>query len=200
MIMPAFFDSQTYTWIVLPIIIFCARIMDVSLDTVRIIFINKNLRYYSACTAFFAVLIWLMVIRQVFQQLDNPVCYLAYAAGYATGNYVGILIENKISIGKVIIRVIARTESEELVSLLRSSGYGVTVIHAEGATGPVKVVFTILERLDVDRVVDMIRQHNPLAFYSVEDVRMVSEAVTPFRQPAASRWTRFSSGQRSKES
>ena len=61
--MPALFDSTTYTWVVLPILIFCARILDVSLDTVRIIFINKNLKYYVAFTAFFAVLIWLMVIR-----------------------------------------------------------------------------------------------------------------------------------------
>lgn len=188
--MPAFFDSLTYTWVVLPILIFVARIMDVSLDTVRIIFINKNLRWYAALTGFFAVLIWLMVIRQVFHHLDNPVCYIAYAAGYATGNFVGIIIENRISIGKVIIRIITRLESDDLVMPLRASGYGVTVIDAEGATGPVKLIFTILERSDVARVVGMIREHNPLAFYSVEDVRTVSEAVTPFRLPSERRWPR----------
>ncbi len=197
--MPAFFDSHTYSWVVLPILIFCARIMDVSLDTVRIIFVNKNLRYYSAFTAFFAVLIWLMVIRQIFQQLNNPIYYLAYAAGYATGNYVGILIENKISIGKVIIRIITRMESEGLVSILRASGYGVTVINAEGSTGPVKVIFTVVERVDINHVVELVREHNPLAFYSVEDVRLVSDAVTPFRLPAASRWPRIGPRQRSKE-
>jgi len=188
--MPAFFDSTVYTWVLLPILIFCARILDVSLDTVRIIFINKNLKLYVAVTAFFAVLIWLMVIRQVFQQVNNPICYLAYAAGYATGNFVGMMIENKISIGKVIVRVIARMESEELVSLLRSSGYGVTVLDATGATGPVKVIFTIVERKDINRVIEKVREHNPLAFYSIEDVRTVSEAVTPFRMPAARRWPR----------
>jgi uncharacterized protein YebE (UPF0316 family) len=197
--MHAFFDSTTYTWIVLPILIFCARILDVSLDTVRIIFINKNLRYYVAFTAFFAVLIWLMVIRQIFQQLDNPICYFAYAAGYATGNFVGIMIENKISIGKAIVRIITRMDSEELVILLRSSGYGVTVIGAEGATGPVKVIFTIVERRHIKRVVEMIREHNPQAFYSVEDVRMVSEAVTPFRLASANRWPRLSTLLRNKE-
>jgi uncharacterized protein YebE (UPF0316 family) len=197
--MPAFFDSSAYTWILLPVLIFCARILDVSLDTVRIIFINKNLRYYAAFIGFFSVLIWLMVIRQIFQQLNNPICYVAYAAGYATGNFVGILIENRISIGKVIVRIITRMESEELVSLLRSSGYGVTVIGAEGATGPVKVIFTIVERSDVRRVVEMIRQHNPLAFYSVEDVRLVSESVTPFRLPAERPWSRFLSRVRNKE-
>jgi len=183
--MPALFDSTTYTWVVLPILIFCARILDVSLDTVRIIFINKNLKYYVAFTAFFAVLIWLMVIRQIFQQLDNPVCYLAYAAGYATGNVVGLWIENKISIGKVIIRIITRLESDELVSIMRATGYGVTVMDASGATGPVKVIFSIVERSAIVRVVEMIREHNPLAFYTVEDVRDVSERVTPFRVPSS---------------
>lgn len=189
--MPAFFDSTTYTWVILPLLIFFARILDVSLDTVRIIFINKNLRWYAAAIGFFAVLIWLMVIRQVFQHLDNPVCYIAYAAGYATGNFVGIMIENRISIGKVIVRIITRRDSDELVTLLRSSGYGVTVISAEGATGPVKLIFTILERCDISRVVEMIREHNPLAFYSVEDIRTVSEAVTPFRMPVGRRWPRL---------
>jgi len=191
--MPAFFDSVTYTWVVLPILIFVARILDVSLDTVRIIFINKNLRWYAALTGFFAVLIWLMVIRQVFQHLDNPICYIAYAGGYATGNFVGIIIENRLSIGKVIIRIITRLESDDLVTLLRASGYGVTVINAEGATGPVKLIFTILERCDIARVVGMIREHNPLAFYSVEDIRTVSEAVTPFRLPSGRRWSRLRS-------
>ncbi len=196
---PPFFNSATYTWIVLPILIFCARIVDVSLDTVRILFINRNLKYYVAFTAFFAVLVWLMVIRQIFQHLDNPVCYLSYAAGYATGNFVGMIIENKISIGKVIIRIITRLESKELVALLKSSGYGVTLIDAEGSTGAVKVIFTIVERSAIKRVVEMIRENNPLAFYSIEDVRMVSEAVTPFRAPVAHRWTRFVSLMRSRE-
>jgi uncharacterized protein YebE (UPF0316 family) len=186
--MHAFFNSTTYTWVILPILIFCARILDVSLDTVRIIFVHKNLKYYAALTGFFAVLVWLMVIRQIFEQLNNPICYLAYGAGYATGNYVGIIIENKISIGKAMVRIITRMESQELVALLRSSGFGVTVVDAEGSTGPVKVIFTVVERRDTERVIDLVKEHNPLAFYSVEDVRMVSEAVTPFRLPSRRRW------------
>ena len=189
--MPAFFDSTTYTWIILPGLIFCARILDVSLDTVRIIFVNKHLKYYAALIGFFSVLVWLMVIREIFQQLNNPICYLAYGAGYATGNYVGIIIENKISIGKVIVRIITRMESEELIALLRSSGFGITVLNAEGATGPVKVIFTVVERRDTARVIERVREHNPLAFYSIEDVRMVSESVTPFRLPVRRGWSRF---------
>jgi len=189
--LPSFFDSAAYTWAILPLLIFFARITDVSLDTLRIIFINRNLRYYAAIIGFFGVLIWLMVIRQIFQRLDNPLCFIAYAAGFAAGNFVGIMIENRISIGKVIIRTITRKDSDELVVFLRSSGYGVTVMDAEGTTGPVKVIFTIAERSDIKSIVEAIKRYNPTAFYSVEDVRFVSEAVTPHRLPSSRKWPNF---------
>jgi len=185
---PVFFDSAIYTWVVLPIFIFTARIMDVSLDTVRIIFVNRNLKYFAMISGFFQVLIWLMVIRQIFQQLDNPICYIAYAAGFAAGNYVGLFIENKLSIGKVILRVITRKEADKLVSFLKSSGYGLTVLDAEGMTGPVKVIFTIVERSDIDCIVKSVEDFNPHAFYTLEDVRLVSEAVTPYRLPSSRKW------------
>ncbi len=197
--MYGFLDSNAYTWAVLPLLIFIARITDVSLDTLRIIFINRNLRYYAAIAGFFGVFIWLMVIRQIFQRIDSPLCYIAYAGGFAAGNIVGIMIENRISLGKVIIRTITRHEADELVAFLRSSGYGTTVIHAEGMTGPVKVVFTIVERSDVARIVDIIKRYNPNAFYSVEDVRFVSEAVTAYRMPSSRKWRNFASRMRRKE-
>ncbi len=188
MAMPEFFDSTMYTWVLLPLLIFIARIMDVSLDTVRIIFISRHLKYFAAIIGFFEVMIWLLAIRQVFQHLSNPLCFVAYAAGFATGNYVGILIENRLSIGRVLIRVITRDDAEDLVVFLRSAGYGLTIIDAQGVTGPVKVVFSIVERQNVEHIVNMIKQYNPQAFYSVEDVRFVSEAVTPFRLQTLPRW------------
>jgi len=199
MSIPDFFDSDVYAWVILPLLIFLARITDVSLDTLRIIFINKNFRYCAAVSGFFGVLIWLLVIRQIFQQLNNPLCFVAYAAGFAAGNIVGITIENRISIGKVIIRTITRRESEDLVSVLRSTGYGVTVMDAEGMTGPVKIIFTVAERSNVESIVETIKRYNPNAFYSVEDVRFVSEAVTPHRLPAPRRWSFFASRMRKRE-
>jgi len=199
MSIPDFFDSDVYAWVILPLLIFLARITDVSLDTLRIIFINKNFRYCAAVSGFFGVLIWLLVIRQIFQQLNNPLCFVAYAAGFAAGNIVGITIENRISIGKVIIRTITRREAEDLVSVLRSKGYGVTVMDAEGMTGPVKIIFTVAERSNVESIVETIKRYNPNAFYSVEDVRFVSEAVTPHRLPAPRRWSFFASRMRKRE-
>jgi len=196
--MPAFLNSATYTWVILPILIFFTRIIDVSLGTLRIIFINRNLKYYATMSAFFEVLIWLMVLRQIFQRLDSPLCFISYAAGYAAGNFVGIIIENKISIGKVLIRIITRKNADELVVFLRSSGYGLTVVDAQGMKGPVKLIFVILERIEIESIAKMIRRFNPRAFYSVEDVRFVSEAVTPHRLPAPSRWNHFYSRMRKK--
>jgi uncharacterized protein YebE (UPF0316 family) len=196
--MLSFLDSAIYTWAILPILIFLTRIVDVSLGTLRIIFINRNLKYWAAIIGFFEVLIWILVIRQVLQQLNSPLCFVAYAAGFAAGNFVGIMIENRISIGKVIIRIITRKEAEELVAFLKSSGYGLTVVDAHGSTGPVKVIFAIVERAEINTIVKGIREFNPNAFYSVEDVRFVSEAVTPNRLPAPRRWNNFFSRMRKK--
>lgn len=196
--MTAFLDSAAYTWVILPMLIFLIRIIDVSLGTLRIIFINRNLRFYATVLGFFEVLVWLMAVRQVFQQLDNPLYFVTYAAGFAAGNYVGILIENKISIGRVVIRIITRRKADQLVSFLRSSGYVLTTADGEGATGPVKIIFIIIERKDIDAIVEKIREFNPNAFYSVEDVRFVSSAVTPNRLAAPRRWIHFHSRMRKK--
>ncbi len=196
--MTAFLDSATYTWVVLPLLIVFTRIIDVSLGTLRIIFINRNLRYYATLSGFFEVLIWLLVIRQVFQKLDSPLYLVAYAAGFAAGNYAGVVIENRISIGRVVIRIITRQEADTLVSFLRSTGYGLTVVDGEGATGPVKIIFIIIERKAIESVVEMIKKYNPNAFYSIEDVRFVSGAVTPNRLPVSRRWTHFHSRMRKK--
>jgi uncharacterized protein YebE (UPF0316 family) len=192
-----FLNSGLFTWVVLPLFIFLARIIDVSLDTLRIIFINRNLRYSATLAGFFQVLVWLMVIRQIFQQLDNPLCFLAYAAGFATGNYVGIIIENRISIGKVIFRIITRNDAAELVTFLRSKGFSITVVHAEGMTGPVQIIFMIIERGNIENIVPAIKEYNPKAFYSIEDVRFVSEmfSLNPSVSP---RWKNFSSRMRRK--
>ena len=196
--LPDFMDSNIYSWVVLPLLIFVARICDVSLDTLRILFINRNLRYWAAICGFFGVMIWLLVIREIFQQINNPLCFIAYPAGFASGNIVGLMIENRLSLGKVIVRIITHLEAEDLVAKLRSDGYGLTVLDAEGATGPVKLIFTVMERHDIPLVVETIKKYNPHTFYSVEDVRFVSEAVTPHRLPGVSRLRRHFALRRSR--
>jgi uncharacterized protein YebE (UPF0316 family) len=168
---------EMYTWVILPLLIFSARVVDVSLDTIRILFISKRLKYLAPVIGFFEVLIWLMAMRQIMQDLNNIAYMIAYAAGFATGNFVGMYIEQLLSIGKVIIRIISR-DCDGLVDSLRTSGCGVTSIEARGLNGPVKIIFSIINRADVAKVVAKIREFNPQAFYSLEDVSSAREEVS----------------------
>jgi uncharacterized protein YebE (UPF0316 family) len=180
------FGADIYAWCILPVLIFLARIMDVSLGTIRIIFVSRDLKYFAPFVGFFEVLIWLLVIRQIMlSDGNNAACIIAYAAGFASGTFVGMYLENLLSFGRVLIRVITRKEAGELVEYLKSSGYGLTCVDATGATGPVKLVFSVVERHDIPRIVEIIKRFNPNAFYTIEDVRFVSENVLPFRIKAS---------------
>ncbi len=175
-------DSQFYTWIVLPFLIFAARIIDVSLGTVRVIFVSRGLKYLAPLVGFFEVLIWLLAIGQIMANLSNPVCYIAYAGGFAMGNFVGMIIAEKLSLGIVLVRVVTQNDAQPLVDTLRSQDYGVTSVEGQGKSGGVKVVFTVVRRREVRPVVDLIRQFNPDAFYSIEEVGFVEKGVFPLRK------------------
>ena len=176
-------DSVTSTglfeWVILPALIFCARICDVSLGTIRVIFITKGVRYLAPLIGFFEVIIWLLAIGQVMNNLTNVASYIAYGGGFAMGTFIGMLIEEKISLGLTSVRIITKEEPSQLVNYLRSQNYGVTTVDGEGATGQVKMVFSIIRRQDLPDVVEVIKKLHPGAFYSIEDVKSVSEGVFP---------------------
>lgn len=180
----SFYNSDLFKWIILPILIFLARLTDVSLGTMRIIFVSRGVKYLAPVIGFVEVNIWLLAIGQIMENLSNNnpnsiVCTLAYAGGFATGSFVGILIEEKVSIGLVLLRLISRHDTKELIEYLKSENYGVTIHDAEGVKGPVKIIFAVIRRKDLHSVLDRINQIHPHAFYSVEDVRFVGEAVMP---------------------
>ena len=93
------------------------------------------------------------------------------------GNFVGILIEERMAIGTVVIRIITQKNADELIELLKNEGYGVTYMDAQGAQGPVKIIFTIVKRKNIEHVLEIIRSNNPQAFYTIEDVRSVRKGV-----------------------
>ena len=177
-------DSWIYSWIVLPLLIILARIADQTIGTLRLIFLSKGFRIIAPVLGFFEVIIWLLAVSQIFQHLDNWFTYIAYGLGFAIGNYVGIAVEQKISLGNVIIRIIPKLHSPELINYLKENNYGITIIPAEGGRGPVKVIFSIIKRRDVSDFVGIIKRFNPTAFYTIEDVRAVHEGImnrTPSR-------------------
>ena len=174
-----FYESDVFNWIVVPLLIYFARVVDVSLGTMRIISLSRGLRKVAPVFGFVEILIWLFAIRQIFNHLNNPACYLAYAGGFASGIYTGMWIEQKLAMGLRVIRVITRLDATDLIEGLRKLGYGVTAVDAEGNRGKVKLIFTIVKRADISSVTKMIKQFNPKAFYSIEDVRAASEGIFP---------------------
>jgi uncharacterized protein YebE (UPF0316 family) len=142
-------------------------------------FISRGDKLIAPILGFFEVLVWLLAIRQIMQNLSNVFCYLAYAGGFATGNLIGILLEEKLAFGKQVIRIITRRSASELVDSLTKKGFGVTNIPAEGVRGKVNVIYTIIERSDLDKAVRVIEKFNPKAFYSIEDIRLVKEGIFP---------------------
>ena len=186
-----FYESDLFNWLILPLLIFSARVVDVSLGTLRIISLSKGLRKIAPILGFIEILIWLYAIRQIFNHLNNPLCYLGYAGGFATGIFIGMTIEHKLAMGLRVIRVITRKEANQLIESLRSTGFGITTMDAEGNTGKVKVIFTIVKRTDIPQVLNKIQQFNPKAFYSIEDVRSASEGIFPNHSTVFSKFLAF---------
>lgn len=171
-----------YTWIGLPALIFAARVLDVSLGTLRIIFTARGRRYLAPLLGFLEVFIWIVIVSQITRGAQNLVAYLAYAAGFAAGNYVGIWIENRLAIGTLILRAILSDEGAQATNLaatLHNAGYGVTRVSGEGANGPVQLIYTVVRRKDLAKVIDLIHQIHPRTFITVEEARSVEEGVFP---------------------
>lgn len=172
-------EFDLFATLLLPLLIMIAKIIEVSMGTLRIMFVSKGIRLAAVGVGFFEVLIWLLAIGQVMQNLSNISNYIAYALGFAIGNYTGMMIEHKLSIGNILVRIITKREAAELVAYLRKEGYHVTDTDAIGNDGPVKVIFTVARRKKLKEVVDIIKTLNPKAFYTVEDMRFVSEDNLP---------------------
>ena len=164
--------------IVTPILIFCARVCDVTIGTIRIIFVSRGFKYAAPVLGFFEVLIWLIAIGQIMQHLTNLYNYIFYAAGFAVGTYVGMLLENKISLGSTLFRIVIKEDPTPLIESLKQAGFGVTHVPGEGLYGPVEIIHTVVRRRQLDSVLALIYRNAPNAFYSIEDVRHASTTAT----------------------
>ena len=163
-----------YNWVILPLIIFVSRIGDVTLGTLRSVLSSRGHKKISPILGFFEVLIWIIVASQVMKQANNFACYIGWAAGFAAGNYIGLLIEEKIALGLQILRIITNKECSELVTQLQKENHGATVVDGQGAKGAVKIILTVVKRQNIDIIVKIIQKYNPDAFYSIEDIRDVN--------------------------
>jgi len=171
----AFMNTELFSLVILPLLIFSARICDVTLGTLRSICVVRGIRFASLL-GFFEIWIWILVIGVVVQNLDSAVNYLAYAGGFATGNFVGMTIGKKMIMGHLVLQVISNKNHYMIINELEKSGYGMTVVDAYGRDGSVKMIFTVIRR---ERLKDALKTINGIdesAFYSVEEVRRVSKS------------------------
>lgn len=179
----SFLDSNLYAYLVLPLLIFFARICDVTIGTIRIVYVAKGHKRIAPFLGFFEVFIWVVAISQIMAHLNNFVCYFGYAAGFATGNYIGLIVEEKLAVGTLMIRIITPNESDKLGKLLNSEGFGYTRIKAQGSSGDVEIIYSIVHRNDLIQVLSIIKSFDPNIFYSIEDVRSISSGIFPEKVP-----------------
>lgn len=156
---------------ILPILIFFARIADVSLGTLRITMVSRGYKWESALLGFFEMLIWVIVVAQLLTNLDHWVNYIAYAAGFSAGTFIGLYIEDKMKVGTVLVRIITLQKSHDIIEALKEAGVAVTSMDAKGGFNDVKVIFTVLKRKKLNKVFDIVKEIDPEAFFSTEDVK-----------------------------
>lgn len=174
--------------ILLPIIIFFGRIIDVALGTLRIIFVSKGEKYKAPLIGFFEVFIWIVVISQVFSKANDLLSYISYAAGYAAGNYVGIILEQRIAFSILVCKIYTNKEPFPLMAELNGQGYGTTLFEGMGSHKKVYIVEMVIERKALKKTDRIIHDFDPDTFYTVEDIRMRKKGIFPKSAAFIKRW------------
>lgn len=153
------------------LVIFGLRVCDVSLGTVRVIVSIQGRKYLAAAIGFVEVSIFITAIGKAMSNMDNPLSTLGYAGGFACGTMLGIFIEGKLALGFRLVRVITGVQQVELVDALREAGFAVTRMLGEGRDGPVALLFSVIRRKDVNRMLQIVGQVSPDAFVTIEETR-----------------------------
>ena len=168
--MELIFSSQPWLGAVL---IFFLRVSDMTLDTLRVLVVMRGRKGIAWILGFFQASIFVLAISSVLSNLDNPINIVAYAAGFATGNVVGMLIEEKLAIGHTLINIVSPYRGAAIAEHLREQGYAVTEVPARGKDGAVTLLNASVLRKNVDRVRKIINEVDPDAFITAEDVRPI---------------------------
>ncbi|MDI6710193.1 MAG: DUF5698 domain-containing protein [Thermoanaerobacterales bacterium] len=163
------------------LLIFGARVADVSLDVIRILLLTRGRRLWASLVGFTEVGIFIMVLNFVLRDgLTDPGKIIAYAAGFATGNYLGSLIEERLAMGYLSIQVFPSAGiASTVIQCLRDAGFGVTVVTGEGRSGPRPVLFVFIKRRDLPRALDILESCEPDIFFNVSDARSIHGGVFP---------------------
>ena len=171
----SFAEPATY----MPWLILCAEAVVVTLSTLRTIFIAQGKRALAPILGFFEVSIWLFAIGEVMKNLTDWRCSLAFAGGFTAGNFLGILIEQTLAMGSVMVQTITPRDPAALTRALRASGYGVTRLPGQGATGPVHIILSVVPRRDLVAVKAILHGFDPEMFFCVDSLNSTTAGVGP---------------------
>jgi uncharacterized protein YebE (UPF0316 family) len=155
----------------MPFIIFLMRVTDMSLDTLRVLFVIRGRKPLAWIMGFFQSALWVVAITSVLSNLDNLWNVIGYAGGFATGNVVGMMIEERLAIGHGQLRIISSRRGNAIVEAIRDAGYAATEIPGRGKDGTVSVISCSVKRRDIDNVQRGVYEIDPEAFITVEDIR-----------------------------
>ena len=160
-------EFDWYVWVGLPLLIFLARVFDVTLGTLRIIFTSRGMRNLAPVLGFIETFVWIVAVSSLVKHAQNVAAYVGYAGGFAIGTFVGMFLENKLAMGTVTVRAIIKRDPKELIEALYKAGFGVTAVEGQGASGIVKIIYTTIKRQDLPVVIEVFHQMLPGAFLSV---------------------------------
>ena len=149
------------------LLIFALRVTDVSIGTVRVLYAMRGRRYVAAALGLFESLVFILALSRV-ASFDSFWKMLAYASGFATGNFLGITIERWIASGTVMARIVAK--NAVLVAGLREAGFGVTAMQGEGLEGDVCMLVVVAPRKRQKQLLSVVEKLDPGAFVTIDSV------------------------------
>jgi uncharacterized protein YebE (UPF0316 family) len=155
------------------LVIFLLRVIDMSLDTMRMLFVVRGKKPIAWILGFLQSLVFVIAISTVLANLNNILNIVGYAAGFATGNVLGMFIEERLAIGHIAMRVISSKKDSGIAAALRIAGFAVTEIQARGRDGKVALLNSSIKRRDVSRFENLVTKTEPGAFITAEDVRPI---------------------------
>lgn len=151
-----------------PVLIFLLRLADVSLATLRIMLVIRGARLLAPLLGFVEILIWVVAVGAVVRNLGSPLHVAGYAAGFGAGTAVGMWLEGKLALGFSTVQVISRGDEPPLAQELRAGGFGVTKVGGEGREGPVEILYSVVRRRQIPRVIQLVEERDPDAFVTVQ--------------------------------
>lgn len=156
-----------------PLLIFGLRVIDVSLDTMRVLLAVRGKRSVAPFLGFFQAFVWIFAVGNAIKHLDSWWHILGYAAGYGMGTFVGITIEQALAYGLSTVRVVSQHGGIEIAEALRERGYGVTEMVGRGREGQVEIINSVVQRQHLEEVMAIVERWDPTAFVTVEEPRVL---------------------------